>query len=59
LTGKTCDTTTPLYENQISTHRHQLAISMFLFHHVQGSFFVEKTWEKYVIFEILMREAKS
>jgi hypothetical protein len=42
LTGKTCNTTTKLYENQTLDFRNQLAISMFLFHHVQDSFFSRK-----------------
>ena len=36
------DTTTPLYENPTLAHRNQLAISMFLIPHVQGSFFMRK-----------------
>ena len=42
LDPKTCDTTTPIYDNQTFSHRHQLYISMFLIHHVQGSFFLRK-----------------
>ena len=42
LTGKRHDTTTPLYENPTLAHRHQLAISIFLIPHVQGSFFMRK-----------------
>ena len=42
LTGKTCYNTTPLYQEWKLTHRYQLAISMFLIHHVHGSFFMRK-----------------
>ena len=38
LTGKRHDTTTPLYGNQTPTQKYQLPISVFLIHHVQGSF---------------------
>ena len=43
LTGKTCDTTTQLCEKQMLAHRrHQLALSVFLIHHVQRFFFLRK-----------------
>ena len=42
LAGQTCDTTTPLYGRWTLTHRHQLTISMFFFHHVQGSLSLRK-----------------
>jgi hypothetical protein len=43
LTGKTRDTTKQLCENQTLAHRrHQLAISVFLIHHVQGYIFLRK-----------------
>ena len=58
-TGKRHDTATPLYENKPLTQRHQLAISMFLIHHVQGSSVMRKRRKKRVICEILMREVTS
>ena len=42
LMGKTCDNTTQILKNQTLAHRHQLALSIFLIHHVQGSFFLRK-----------------
>jgi hypothetical protein len=60
LTGKKRDTTKQLCENRTLAHRrHQLAISVFLIHHVQMFFFPEKTWDKKGICEILMPEGQS
>ena len=43
LTGKTHDNTTQLCENQTLAHRrHQLDMSMFLIHHVQGYIFLRR-----------------
>ena len=42
LVGKRHDNTTALYANQTLAHRQQLAVSMFLIHHVKGSLFLRK-----------------
>jgi hypothetical protein len=59
LTGKRHDTSTELYANKTLAHRHKLAISMFLIHHVKSFFVPKKTQKKQLIWELLMREAKS
>jgi hypothetical protein len=59
LTGKRHDTSTELYANKALDHRNKLEISMFLIHHAKRFFVPEKTQKKQLIWELLMREAKS